>query len=98
MRNISGRKKSKKRAKTFTQFNILINTAGETFVFTLNHFHVSLNNQAITNLLDWTCMPGSELMIFAGMLGGAVLLLAIGLYEHNLILLFEPDGSQPHKH
>ena len=33
----------------------------------------------------------------AGMLAGAVLLLAIGLYEHDLILLFESDPL-PHKH
>merc|ERR1712108_113525 len=39
----------------------------------------------------------SILLNTAGMLGGAVLLLAIGLYEHNLILLFEPD-PQPHQH
>ena len=39
-----------------------------------------------------------ETLIFcSGMLVGAVLLLLIGLYEHNLILLFEPD-PQPHQH
>merc|ERR1712004_104468 len=35
--------------------------------------------------------PGTILLNTAGMLVGAVLLLLIGLYEHNLILLFEPD-------
>jgi len=32
----------------------------------------------------------------AGMLGGAVLLLAIGLYEQDLILLFDPSAAHDH--